>query len=62
MQVSAVINNEEKENREKRSLFEAMDELNLYESTIVTLDTEKEISENGKTIHVMPAWKYLLFS
>ena len=62
VQVSAVLGSAETENREKRSLFEAMEELELQESTIVTLEEEKEITENGKTIHILPAWKYLLFS
>ena len=46
--------------RETRSLLEAMRELNLTESTIVTLSDEKEIVSNGSVIHIVPAWKYLL--
>lgn len=62
VQVSAVMSSAKTEDREKRSLFEAMEELGVKESTIVTLSEEKEISENGKTIRILPAWKYLLFS
>ncbi len=46
--------------REKRSLIEAMNELNVNTSTIVTIDVEKTVKYENKTINVIPAWKYLL--
>lgn len=46
--------------RETRSLIEAMEELKVTESSIVTLSSEKDIVSGNNTIHVIPAWKYLL--
>ncbi len=60
VQVSANIENEETFSREKRSLIEAMDELSLSESTIVTLGEENEVEIENKIIRIIPAWKYLL--
>lgn len=60
VQVSADIVNEETFSREKRSLIEAMAELNLKESTIVTLGEEDEVVEENMVIRIIPVWKYLL--
>lgn len=46
--------------RETISLIEAMDELNLSSSTIITLDEDSEIKASNRTIRIIPAWKYLL--
>ena len=37
-----------------------MDELNMKESTIITLEEEKEIEKNKRKIKIVPAWKYLI--
>ena len=41
-------------------MFQAMDELSIQESAIVTMDDEDTIEGYGKKINVIPAWKYLL--
>lgn len=60
VQVCADLSNSETLEREKRSLLEAMKELNQKSSIIVTLDEEKTIECDNKTIKIVPAWKYLL--
>ena len=37
-----------------------MKELNVNNSMIITLDDEDIIEDAAGTIHVIPAWKYLL--
>jgi predicted AAA+ superfamily ATPase len=46
--------------REITSLLQAMDELDLQESTIVSLQEEKEIEKDNKKIRIVPAWKFLI--
>ncbi len=60
VQVSADISLPDTFEREKRSLLEAMKELNVNESTIVTLSSEEDIVIENAVIHIVPAWKYLL--
>lgn len=60
IQVCPNFANAETLQREKRSLLEAMKELNLKKGTIVTLDFESVIEDGSKTINIIPAWKYLL--
>lgn len=60
IQVLADITTPDTREREKRSLSEAMKELNLTESTIVTISDEEDIVSDHGIIHVVPAWRYLL--
>ena len=46
--------------REVRGLQEAMNALHHTESWLITWDEEETIQEAGKTIHVLPLWKWLL--
>ncbi|MFQ5751931.1 MAG: ATP-binding protein [bacterium] len=46
--------------RELKAVGEAMQELDINHSIIVTLDEEKEIKNNNQVIQVIPAWKFLL--
>jgi hypothetical protein len=46
--------------REVSSLFQAMDELNLKASTIVTLEQDDVIEKEGRKINIIPVWKYLV--
>jgi predicted AAA+ superfamily ATPase len=46
--------------REITSLTQAMEELDLKEATIVTLDEDQQIEIDGISIRIMPAWKYLI--
>ncbi|HQT44746.1 MAG TPA: ATP-binding protein [Candidatus Micrarchaeota archaeon] len=45
--------------REMEGLMEAMKALELTQGTIVTLDQEDRIETDGKTIRVVPAWKWM---
>jgi uncharacterized protein len=60
IQVCANLSNQDTLEREKRSLIEAMKELNQNICTIVTLDEERTIECDNKLINIVPAWKYLL--
>ncbi len=60
VQVCWQIGNDETETRETRALYDGMAELNINESFIVTYNEEKNITNNGKTIHIIPAWRFLL--
>jgi len=46
--------------RETRSLWEGMEQFKVDEATIITYNTERTLRENGKTISILPAWKFLL--
>lgn len=46
--------------REITSLLCAMKELGLGTGKIITLDEENILKEGGKTVEIIPAWKYLL--
>ncbi len=46
--------------RESKALIEAMAELDMHRSFIITLNDEKEIKADNRTIQVIPAWKFLL--
>lgn len=50
------------ENREREcgGLLEAMEKFGLTKGTILTYDQEEEIPAGGKTIVVVPVWKWLL--
>jgi len=52
--------NEENNDREINGLVDALEKLNLRQGIILTFDQQKEIRAKGKTIKVMPAWKWLL--
>jgi len=45
--------------REVDGLMEAMTEFKLSKGTIITLDQEDEIKIEGKTIKIIPAWKWM---
>jgi predicted AAA+ superfamily ATPase len=47
-------------NRELRSLVKALEETGLERGEIVTYEEEDEITVEGKTIRLIPAFKYLL--
>lgn len=51
---------EDTRKRELRALAKAMTELNLQEALIVTHEEEEEIPVNGKTVRLIPAWRFLL--
>jgi hypothetical protein len=60
IQVCWDINDPETMEREIKALKEAMEELNMRESVIVTHDNEDEIATEGMKITLVPAWKWFL--
>ena len=50
----------ESREREIRGMLGAMKELDMNEGYILTSEDMEEISEDGKLIHVLPIWKFLL--
>ncbi len=60
LQVCADMRDEKTRQRECRALFKAAEELGLCGGIIVTMDEEDKIEKNGKTISIVPAWKYFL--
>ena len=54
--------NSENEKREVWGVLEAMKKFKLKEGLIITLDEERNIEVEGKKIHVLPIWKWLLIS
>ncbi len=59
LQVCFDTSHEDTMKREQRALVEAMQELNLNESIIITLNEEKTLEINGYKIYLIPAWRYL---
>ncbi len=56
-QVSHDITNEKTKEREVRSLFAAMQEINVKESFLLTTGEETIIKNQAGTVYVLPAWK-----
>jgi predicted AAA+ superfamily ATPase len=48
--------------RETEALLRYADIFPTQKLLLITKDEESTIEENGKSIHVMPAWKWLLTS
>jgi hypothetical protein len=60
IQVTDNLSNPSTRNREIEGLTYAMDRLHLDEGTVVTFDTEENIKEGNRNIHVIPYWKWSL--
>jgi predicted AAA+ superfamily ATPase len=60
IQVCADLTAPETRMRELRALGEAMEELNVPEGAIVTLHERDRIEIRGRTVHIIPAWEWLL--
>jgi uncharacterized protein len=50
---------QQNEKREVEGLLEAMNHLNLTEGTIITFDQEDKFIKDGKSIRLLPAWKWM---
>ncbi|MBN3035643.1 MAG: ATP-binding protein [Bacteroidales bacterium] len=50
---------QQNEKRETEGLLEAMNSLNLDEGMIITFDQEDLLRKNGKTIRLIPGWKWM---
>lgn len=59
IQVAHTMNADKTRNREVKALLKALQETGLTTGTIVTGEEEEVINEGGKTIRVVPAYKYL---
>lgn len=60
VQASLSLKDPQTRKREISSLIQAMTELDLETSTVVTLDEEDVVEQKGMTIRVIPAWKYMI--
>ena len=60
IQVSYQMGDEETRKREVDGLLEAAQETGCRELTIVTMEAEAEWKEQDMSIHVVPAWKWML--
>jgi len=58
VQVAKELRDEKTKSRELRALFRAMDETGLTNGTIVTYEDEEEITEDSKTVTIIPAYKF----
>jgi hypothetical protein len=59
-QVCADIGDPQTQARETAALWEAMDEMDIAEGVIVTLDEERNIEQAGKQIRFLPAYAWFL--
>ena len=50
---------QQNEKREVEGLFEAMLRLGLTEGTIITFDQEDKFVKDGKTVRLIPGWKWM---
>jgi len=62
IQVSYSLDKTSVENREIRALLTAGKHLNAQKLTIITLNDEKTVKQDGMEIIIIPAWKWLLES
>jgi predicted AAA+ superfamily ATPase len=60
IQVAWSLDSAETKKRELDGLMDAMDETGLEEGFILTYNEEETIKEEGKIIHILPAYKWLL--
>lgn len=59
-QVTVKMEDEKTRKREIEGLQEAMDAYQLSEGCIITMDEQEELVVDGKAIHVVPAWEWML--
>lgn len=61
LQVSWTVADADTWEREQRALTRAMTELGVGQATVVTaVDPAREVSTGSGTIHIVPAWRWLL--
>lgn len=60
IQVSQSLSNEDTKKREIRGLMDALETYQLNEGTILTEYEEDSLKVDGKKIHIVPIWKWLL--
>ena len=59
-QVTVKMEDEKTRKREIEGLQEAMDAYQLSEGYIITMDEQEELVVDGKAIHVVPTWEWML--
>ena len=60
VQVSVSLDDPKTHARELSALTDGMAKYKITESTMVTMDTEETVTVSSGTVHIMPAWKWLL--
>lgn len=60
IQVCYAFGDKETRDRELKGLMEALEVFHLDNGWILTDDTEETFEQNGKTIRIMPVWKWLM--
>lgn len=59
-QVTVKMDDEKTRKREIEGLQEAMEIYDLSEGYIITLNEKEELTIDGKTVHIIPAWEWIL--
>ena len=59
-QVTIVMNDEKTRKREIEGLMEAMNAYGLAEGYILTMEEKEELEIDGKQVHVLPTWEWML--
>ena len=59
-QVTVKMDDEKTRKREIEGLQEAMEIYDLSEGYIITLNEKEELTVDGKTVHIIPAWEWML--
>ena len=58
--VTIVMNDEKTRKREIEGLMEAMNAYGLAEGYILTMEEKEEFEIDGKQVHVLPTWEWML--
>lgn len=59
-QVTVKMDDEKTRKREIEGLQEAMEIYDLSEGYIITLNEKEELTVDGKAVHIIPAWEWML--
>ena len=59
-QVTIAMNDEKTRKREIEGLLEAMNAYGLAEGYILTMEEKEELEIDGKQVHVLPTWEWML--
>lgn len=54
------MDDEKTRKREIEGLQEAMEIYDLSEGYIITLNEKEELTVDGKAVHIIPAWEWML--
>lgn len=60
IQVCYLLDGAETRRRELQGILDAMDAYQLLEGFVITNTHEEDVLYEGKTVHILPAWKWLL--